>query len=555
MAGTDSVEQIISSTTEISRWLFIWSCQSFLLLSVAWVGLKLDRSRSAATRYRIWLIAILAVASLPLIGAFSQSVRSPVVLISVPVGGADVMAVPEGIMNAAHPAFSWSSIIWPTLFVLWITGAVISMLRLSKSLWKLHIIRSNARVVSPRDIDCSSSDLLYSDYGAVPIALSESIQSPGLAGLFRPVILLPADIVSWTSREERISILHHELAHIQRRDHFVNLFQSALAAFFFFHPMMRYACRQLILERELACDDRVLSLGTAPKAYAEAILKAVERSFLTDAVYLMASFNSRSVLERRIEMILNANRMRRPLRQWPFLLAPVVLIAVSAWLVIPAAYSQKSARVGDPQSESNGPVSAQSVSSTSRQSQLPPEVYKSTVIIASVERGTVLIQRRGLGVLVPAGSGRLKASIQIAATQAQYIQPGQPASIDTRASVISGKVIKVSSDDSGKSFAVEISLEGDLPKSAIAGLNVDGVIETNRLDDVLYIQRPAFGHEGGVFSFFKLEEGGATATMVPVKFGKSGVTVVEVLEGLNLGDKVIISDMSGYNGMNTIRLK
>src|SRR5262245_47574499 len=364
MAGTGSVEQIISSTTEISLWLFIWSCQSFLLLSVAWAGLKLDRSRSAATRYRIWLIAILAVASLPIISAFSQSLRSPVVLVSVPVGGADVIAVTEGIMKAGQPAFLWISFIWTTLFVLWMTGAVISMLRLSRSLWKLHLIRSNARVVSPNDIDCSYSDLLNSDDGVVPIALSESVQSPGLAGLFRPVIMLPADIVSWTSREERMSILQHELAHIQRRDHFVNLFQSALAAFFFFHPMLRYACSQLTLERELACDDRVLSLGTEPKAYAEAILKAVERSFLTDAVYLMASFNSRSALERRIEMILNANRMRRPLRQWPFLLAPVVLIAVSAWLVIPAANSQKAAQLEGPQSASNGPISAQSGSST-----------------------------------------------------------------------------------------------------------------------------------------------------------------------------------------------
>jgi HlyD family secretion protein len=74
------------------------------------------------------------------------------------------------------------------------------------------------------------------------------------------------------------------------------------------------------------------------------------------------------------------------------------------------------------------------------------------------------------------------------------------------------------------------------------------------VDDVLNIQRPAFGHEGVVSSLFKPEEGGATASRVSVKFGKSGVTTVEILEGLNLGDKVIISDMSRYAGVNTIRL-
>jgi hypothetical protein len=137
---------------------------------------------------------------------------------------------------------------------------------------------------------------------------------------------------------------------------------------------------------------------------------------------------------------------------------------------------------------------------------------------------------------------------------AKGIRIGQPASIDTRPGIISGKVIKIGSDDSDGVIAVDISLEGDLPQSAKAGLDVDGVIETERLDDVLYLQRPAFDHENGVYSLFKLEEGGATATRVPVKFGRAAVTVIEILDGLNLGDKVIISDMSGYAGVNTIRL-
>jgi len=253
-------------------------------------------------------------------------------------------------------------------------------------------------------------------------------------------------------------------------------------------------------------------------------------------------------------MIMNANRMRRPLRQWPFLLLPVMLIGVCAWLVIPAANSQQAPQGGGSHSAANGPTSAPSVSSTSRQSQLPPVVYKSTIIVASVERGTILITRRGLGVLAPADYGRLKAAIQIAATMAKEIRVGQPASIDTGQGVISGKVINVGSDDSGGVIPVDISLEGDLPQSAKAGVNVDGVIEIGRFDDVLYVGRPAFGHEGGVYSLFKLDEGGATATRVQVKFGKAAVTAIEVLEGLNVGDKVIISEMSEYEGVNTIRL-
>jgi len=297
-----------------------------------------------------------------------------------------------------------------------------------------------------------------------------------------------------------------------------------------------------------------LDLAVEPKAYAEAILKAAERSFLTDVVHQEASFSSRRTLERRIEIIMNTNRTRRPPRQWPFLLLPAMLIGVSAWLVIPAANGQQAPQSGSSQSWSNGPISAQSVSSTSSQSQLPPVVNRSTIIVAFVERGRMTIDRRGLGVLAPADYGRLKAVIQMTAIQAKGIRIGQPASINTRQGIISGKVINVGLDDSDGVIPVDISLEGDLPQGAIAGMNVDGFIEVDRLDDVLYLQRPEFGREGGVSSLFKLEEDGATASRVLVKFGKAGVTVVEILEGLNVGDKVIISDMSGYAGVNTIRL-
>jgi hypothetical protein len=360
--------------------------------------------------------------------------------------------------------------------------------------------------------------------------------------------------VSWTSREERTAILRHEFAHFKRRDHIVSRFQSALRACLFFHPLLRYADHQLNLEREIACDDRVLDLGAEPRTYAEAILKAAERSFLTDIVHQAVSFNSRITLERRIEMIINMNRTRRPLRQWPFLLAPAMLIGVSAWLVISTANSRQAPQGGSSQSASNGPISARSVSPAYSQSQLPPVVNRSTIIVASVERGTMAIHRRGLGVLAPAGNGRLKAVVQIAAPMAKEIRVGQPASIDTRNGIVSGKVINVGSDGSDEVIPIDISLEDALPQGAIAGLNVDGVIEIDRLDDVLYLQRPPSGRQGGVSSLFKLEEGGATATRVPVKFGKAAVTVIEILEGLSVGDKVIISDMSGYAGVNTIRL-
>jgi beta-lactamase regulating signal transducer with metallopeptidase domain len=549
-----SADQIISMTAGVIHWLFTWSYQAFLLLGLAWVGLKLDRSRSASTRYRIWLIALLSVAALPLLNVLSQRLRLPVAIAPFPAEEVGVIAIPVGEPEAVQPAFSWLSIIWPALFVSWVAGVMISLLRLSNSIWKLHLIQSRARAVSLKDLDCSYSDLLNSHAGGVSIVLSDDVQSPGLGGLFRPVILLPADIMSWTSREERTAILQHELVHIERRDHIVSRFQSALRGLLFFHPLARYADNQLSLEREIVCDDRVLGLGAKPKAYAEAILKAAERSFLTDVVHHAASFNSRRTLERRIEMIMNTNRTRQPLRQWPFLLLPVMLIAVGAWLVIPAANSRPMAQMQGSQSELNGSISTPSVSSTNHQSQLPPVVNRSTIIVDTVKSGTLLIRVRGLGVLVSGDSGRLKAAIKIVDSQADQIRTGQPASIDTRNGVIPGTVIKVGSEVSNGVIAVDISLAGDLPQSARAGLEVEGTIETERLDDVLYVQRPGFDYEKGVSSIFKIEEGGATATRVPVKFGKSSISVIEILDGLSVGDKVIVSNMPGYAGVNTVRL-
>jgi beta-lactamase regulating signal transducer with metallopeptidase domain len=555
MTGRGSLDQNISLTAGVIHWLFTWSCQAFLLLGLAWVGLKLDRSRSATTRYRIWLIALLAVAALPLLSALSQRLRLPVAMAPFPAQDVGVTAIPISVPQAVQPAFSWPSLIWPALFVLWVAGVMISLLRLGNSFWKLHLIRSRARAVSLKDLDCSYSDLLHSDAGGVSIALSDGVQSPGLAGLFRPVILLPADIMSWTSREERTAILRHEFAHIKRRDHIVSRFQSTLRSLMFFHPLLCYADRQLSLEREIACDDRVLGLGAEPKAYAEAILKAAERSFLTDAVHQAASFNSRRTLERRIEMIMNTNRRLQPLRQWPFLLMPVMLIGVSAWLVIPAASSQQAVLMEGFQSASNGLTSAQSVSSTSNQSQLPPVVNRSTIIVDTVKRGTMLRQRRGLGVFVFADFGRLKAAIKILTPEAKDIRIGQPASIDNRYDVIPGRVINVGTDDLGGVILVDISLEGDLPQSARAGMEVEGNIEIGRLDDVLHVQRPGFISEDSVSSLFKIDEGGATATRVQVKFGKKSITEIEILEGLKVGDKVVVSaNMSGYAGVNRIRL-
>jgi HlyD family secretion protein len=150
---------------------------------------------------------------------------------------------------------------------------------------------------------------------------------------------------------------------------------------------------------------------------------------------------------------------------------------------------------------------------------------------------------------------KLKAQLKIAETQAKDIEIGQPASIDTRNGIVPGKVSRVDPASQNGTVTVDVALEGPLPKGARPDLSVDGTIELDRLKDVLYVGRPAFGQEKSVVGLFRLNADGDEATRVQVRLGKSSVNTVEILDGLRAGDKVILSDMSAWDAYDRVRLK
>jgi hypothetical protein len=253
------------------------------------------------------------------------------------------------------------------------------------------------------------------------------------------------------------------------------------------------------------------------------------------------------MLERRIDMILDTNRVRQPLKQWQFLLMPIMLIVCITWLVIPAASSQPGLQGGVTQSAQDGSVSGPT--------QASPVLDRTTLSIDSVKRGPVVRQVRGLGVLVPSDDGRLKVEVGIFEPQARNIEIGQHASIETGESTIPGKVVRIKNPRVENSVVrVEVALEGDLPGNIEAGLQVDGMIEVERFEDVMYVGRPVRGQADSTSSLFKLEDDGLTAIRVRVKFGRSSATAIEIVAGLKVGDKVILSDMSAYEGVAMIKL-
>jgi HlyD family secretion protein len=154
-----------------------------------------------------------------------------------------------------------------------------------------------------------------------------------------------------------------------------------------------------------------------------------------------------------------------------------------------------------------------------------------------------------------ANPSRLKAEIKIAETQAKDIQLGQKAEVDTRNGIVEGRVARIDPSVQNGTRTVDVTLTGDLPKGAVPDLSVDGTIELERLNDVLFMGRPAFGQDQSVVGLFKIGEDGVNAERVQVKLGRSSVNTIEVLSGLKVGDQVILSDMSAYDAYDRIRLK
>lgn len=151
--------------------------------------------------------------------------------------------------------------------------------------------------------------------------------------------------------------------------------------------------------------------------------------------------------------------------------------------------------------------------------------------------------------------GRLKAELRIAETQAKDIQLNQKASIDTRNGVVAGHVVRIDPAVQQGTVTVDVAFDEALPTGARPDLSVDGTVEIERLLDISYVSRPVNGQPNSLVSLFKVDPDGATAVRVQVRFGRSSVNTIEVLEGLNPGDKVVLSDMSAWDSYDRINLK
>jgi HlyD family secretion protein len=154
-----------------------------------------------------------------------------------------------------------------------------------------------------------------------------------------------------------------------------------------------------------------------------------------------------------------------------------------------------------------------------------------------------------------ADPGRLKAELKIAETQAKDIEIGQMAEIDTRNGVMAGRVSRKDPAAANGTVTVDVSLDGELLRGAVPDLSVDGTIQLERLENILYVGRPSLGQEQSTVGLFKITSQAGDATRVQVSLGKSSVNAIEVKSGLNSGDQVVLSDMSAWDAFERVRLR
>ncbi|HZQ67576.1 MAG TPA: M56 family metallopeptidase [Terriglobales bacterium] len=281
---------------------------------LAWAFLRACGPQNSRARFAVWFATLLGVAALPLLH------QAPVRL--APGKPAEFM-IPS----------SWATVIF-SAWALWFCFALV---RILVGLWNLRRLRVGSRPLTSRDCDPVLRETFASIESArVRLHVSEKQAVPAAIGFFRPMILLPHWTVQELPAEQLRAILLHELAHIQRADSWTNLAQKIIKAAFFFHPAVWWLDKRLCLEREMACDDVVLSATGDPQRYAACLISLAERSFLQRGLALAQAAVSR-FCETSLRVTEILNRTGRRNRAWTPVLGAFGALAVGFVAILPHA--------------------------------------------------------------------------------------------------------------------------------------------------------------------------------------------------------------------------
>ena len=190
-----------------------------------------------------------------------------------------------------------------------------------------------------------------------------------------------------------------------------------------------------------------------------------------------------------------------------------------------------------------------------------PVVEKTTIWVDAVKHGTMVFAAKGSGTFAPKTkvakppSNGMAVLLKIPEAQAKDVRLGEAATIDTHSGVVAGHVTGVAPVVVGGVLAVAVKLDGPAAHSIAPGQEVDGTIEIEKLENVNYVGRPVFGQPNTTVTLYKVDPDGKGAALVEVQLGRASLNSIEVVSGLQPGDKVILSDMSAWESFNRIRLE
>ena len=356
---------------------------------------------------------------------------------------------------------------------------------------------------------------------SVRLLATDRVDSPSVIGWLRPVILAPVGMLCGLAPEQVEALLAHELAHVRRHDYLVNVLQGIAESLLFYHPAVWWISNQIRAEREHCCDDLAVAASGDVLVYARALaeLESIRPAHFKAAL----SANGGSLL-RRIERLADPVAAHRP-AGWG------VAWSLGALLLLGIA----------------------GVAVTGAQGQSQPVVKLDTVWADTVKQGDMKLEVRGLGRLT---SGHT-AALKVTETQMKDVRQGEPAMIAfrNRKEIVGGKVAMVHAEAANGTMTVDVAIDAALPSGINLEEAVDGTITVGGLTNVVHVGRPVFGRSNSRVMLFKFEPDGHSAKKVQVQFGAASVNLIEIKSGLQPGDKVILSDMSQYDGAAAIVLR
>jgi beta-lactamase regulating signal transducer with metallopeptidase domain len=554
--------------------LVFWSVQVALLVLAAGFLPRLFHIRHPRVLLAYWRVILGISLMLPIVEPWHRMQSSGLTTLTPDLG--DISAIPSSNPVVAHWHFPNIQIIADVFGVAILVGMVARFVSISLGLLKLRQIR---RASPPISLSAESAAVLEEMRAQLrahaEFRLSTGVDSPVTFGLAAPVILLPVRFLA-IDAQSQAAIGCHELLHVRRRDWAHHLTEEAIGATFWFHPAIAWIIARVRLAREQVVDLDVVRLTNARKPYLEALLEFANARASIAAIPAPPFLAERQLVE-RVTLMLKEDRMSRTklvasLTASSFCIALATIFAVwsfplkaasHSWPYPPQGGAARGVSSGAGTRPSGGPLGGVasgienniSGDAAKRQRIDEPSVDQSTIWVDATKKGPMLRQVRGLGTLVRAqGSTNLVARVTLPAFMTGDVRPNQNAAIATpKGPFAGGHVSHISPSPSNDTSTVDIALDA-VPGGARAGLEIDATIDIEQLENVLKVGRPVHATANSTVSLFKIVNDGAEAVRVKVKLGRSSVNTIEILDGLQVGDRVILSDMSAYGDADHIHL-